>query len=328
MSNPAVFLDRDGTLIEHFEYLTDPNDVQVMPSVAPGLKLLRDRGFYLVMVTNQSAVARGILTEKKLAEIHNRLKSFLSEQGVYLDRIYHCPYHPEGAVEKYRRESDLRKPSPGMLYLAAKELDIDLASSWIVGDDDRDILAGQAAHCRTILLESYGSTGVHQGQSHPDFRAVNLQEAANLIVRHVAYPTRISPVPYKDNFESKEQPPSVVNETLNNETETIEADEEHFTQDQDESPKEMDSLDEGESRSTLRLILRELQKTNRQQSFTEFSVAKLMAGIFQMIAVFCMVMAFWFGHGVELNPQAVHNSLLWAVLFQLLTVTWFLIHRH
>jgi len=189
MSNRAVFLDRDGTLVEHYDYLTDPSQVQLLGTTTAALRLLRDHGFLLVMVTNQSAVARGLVTEAKLLEIHDRLKALLSEEGAYLDQIYYCPYHPEGSVAKYRRESDLRKPSPGMLQLAARELDIDLAQSWVVGDDDRDVQAGQAARCRTILLEQRKrSEFVHRGDSEPDFLAVNLQEAANLIVRHAREP--------------------------------------------------------------------------------------------------------------------------------------------
>lgn len=338
MSNPAVFLDRDGTLIEHFEYLTDPNDVQVIASVAPALKLLRDRGFYLVMVTNQSAIARGILTEKKLTEIHGRLKQSLSEQGVYLDKTYFCPFHPEGAVEKYRRDSELRKPRPGMLTLAAQELDIDLSASWMVGDDDRDILAGQAANCRTILLESYGSTGVRHGQSDPDYRAVNLQEAANLIVRHATHLTRVSPAVYAETAQGEEQPQSAEEEITENTTSESDFEQDSFqpeTEDNDvelpvsdEVSPRLDSSSDGDTHSTLRLILREMQAANREKSFTEFSIAKLLAGVFQMIAVFCMVLAFYFGNAVEPDPQAVQNSLMWAVIFQLLTLTWFLMHRH
>lgn len=327
MSNPAVFLDRDGTLIEHFEYLTDPNDVQLMASVVSGLKLLRDRGFYLVMVTNQSAVARGLLTEKKLGEIHDRLEALLSDEGVYLDRIYYCPYHPEGAVEKYRRESDLRKPGAGMFYLAAEELDIDLTSSWIIGDDDRDILAGQAATCRTIMLESYESTGVRKSESTPDFKAVNLQEAANLIARYATQPTRVSPVPFADAPAPEAQP--VVEETAPIEPETNDEPEANDEpEESDAKPLVKPPSSSGSAESSLHLILRELQKSNRAQNFTDFSVAKLLAGIFQMIAVFCMVMAFWIGNSIDPNPQAVQNNLMWAVLFQLLTLTWFLIHRH
>jgi len=184
MSNQAVFLDRDGTLIEHYDYLTDASQVQLLPRTASALRLLKDHGYLLVLVTNQSVVARGMLTEETLFEIHNRLKELLGEQGVYLDQIYYCPFHPEGVVEKYRRESEMRKPSPGMLKLAAKEMDIDLGQSWTVGDDDRDIQAGERAGCKTIQIDSHTTSSfVHRGEAKPDYRAVNLQEAANLILR-------------------------------------------------------------------------------------------------------------------------------------------------
>ena len=98
MSNRAVFFDRDGTLIEHFDYLTDPEQVKLLPTVATALRRLKDHGFYLVMATNQSGVARGLLTEKTLLKIHDRLKQLLAEEGAFLDQIYYCPFHPEGAV--------------------------------------------------------------------------------------------------------------------------------------------------------------------------------------------------------------------------------------
>ena len=184
MSNQAVFLDRDGTLIEHYDYLTDASQVHLLPRTASALRLLKEHGYLLVLVTNQSAVARGMLTEETLFEIHDKLKEQLAEQGVYLDQIYYCPFHPEGVVEKYRRESEMRKPAPGMLKLAAKEMDIDLARSWAVGDDDRDIQAGEGAGCKTIQIDSHTTSSfVHRGQAKPDYRAVNLQEAANLILR-------------------------------------------------------------------------------------------------------------------------------------------------
>ena len=189
MKNRAVFLDRDGTMIEHYDYLTDPSQVQLLPTTATALRRLREHDFFLVIVTNQSAVARGMLTEDKLNEIHNRLKALLAECGAYVDQVYYCPCHPEGAIEKYRRDSHLRKPAPGMLELAADELDIDLAQSWIVGDDDRDIETGKNAHCRTILIESRSlSPFVKRGNSAPDFRVLNLQEAANLIIRNATLP--------------------------------------------------------------------------------------------------------------------------------------------
>lgn len=206
--NKAVFLDRDGTLIEHYDYITKPEQVQLLPRVSAGLKRLRERGFLLVIITNQSAVARGMISEKRLDEIHDRLIAELAKEGAYLDKIYYCPYHPEARIDKYRRDSDLRKPAPGMFHLAARELEIELAESWMIGDDDRDILAGQSAGCRTIMLEARGSTLVRKGQSQPDFIAVNLQEAVNLVIRHSqenreTQEQETPPVPQQD-----EQPPA------------------------------------------------------------------------------------------------------------------------
>ena len=111
MSNRVVFVDRDGTLIEHYDYLTDPGQVKLLATTSSALRLLKEHGFRVVMITNQSAVARGMLTEKKLAEIHDRLKTLLGRQGAFLDQIYYCPYHPEGAVEKYRRDSETHRGS-------------------------------------------------------------------------------------------------------------------------------------------------------------------------------------------------------------------------
>ena len=101
MGNRAVFFDRDGTLIQHYDYLTHPSQVELMPKASSALKFLRERGFILVVVTNQSAVARGMITENQLKAIHDRLEALLTKHGAYLDRIYYCPYHPEGTVEKY-----------------------------------------------------------------------------------------------------------------------------------------------------------------------------------------------------------------------------------
>ncbi|MBN1845739.1 MAG: HAD family hydrolase, partial [Sedimentisphaerales bacterium] len=211
MGKRAVFLDRDGTVLEHYDYLTDPGQVQLLPTAATALRRLKEHGFVLVMVTNQSAVARGMLTEETLYEIHDRAKELLAEKGAYLDQIYYCPYHPEGAIPRYRRDSELRKPAPGMLLLAAKELQLDLELSWMVGDDDRDIEAGRRAGCRTILLDSYStSILVRRGRVNPDYRAVNLQEAANLILHHSERPVPQPPVVMAEEppVETIEEPPA------------------------------------------------------------------------------------------------------------------------
>jgi D,D-heptose 1,7-bisphosphate phosphatase len=151
MLRPAVFLDRDGTLIEHVHYLSDPALVRLLPGTATTLELLRRAGFACVLVTNQSAIGRGIITEARLHEIHAEMNRQLAEQGTTLDGIYYCPDVPsedEPSVEK----SLNRKPAPGMLLQAAADLGLDLRSSWMVGDLTSDVLAGINAGCRSILV--------------------------------------------------------------------------------------------------------------------------------------------------------------------------------
>ena len=139
MSKKAIFLDRDGTIIEDPGYLNHPDQVVLLDGVAEALVELRGMGYKLIVVSNQSSVARGIVSEQTLKEIRHRLKQLLAEKQAYLDRIYYCPYHPEGAIEKYRKESELRKPKPGMLAAASEEIDIDLTQSWMIGNSGRDI---------------------------------------------------------------------------------------------------------------------------------------------------------------------------------------------
>jgi D,D-heptose 1,7-bisphosphate phosphatase len=150
---PAVFLDRDGTLIEHFPYLADPALVRLLPGAVEALKRLHRAGFALVLVTNQSAIGRGTLTEDRLEEIHNELNRRLAASGVALDGIYHCPVAPNGNDRTMVEHPD-RKPGPGMLLRSAADLKLDLAGSWMVGDLISDVLAGLNAGCRSILVKS------------------------------------------------------------------------------------------------------------------------------------------------------------------------------
>ncbi|MCA9285802.1 MAG: HAD family hydrolase [Phycisphaerales bacterium] len=152
---PAVFLDRDNTLIANDGDLGDPAQVRLMDGVAEGLQRLRDAGYRLVVVTNQGGVARGRYTERDVDAVNQRIAQLVDETtglaGV-IDRFYYCPFHPEATLDEYRREHPWRKPSPGMLLQAAHDMSLDLASSWLVGDQARDIEAGQAAGCRTVLV--------------------------------------------------------------------------------------------------------------------------------------------------------------------------------
>ena len=182
MPDKAVFLDRDDTLINDPGYISDPTQVELLPGASKALIDIKKMGYKTVIVSNQSAVARGIVTENTLTHIHARLRELLGRQNAYLDAIYYCPFHPEGSVAKYRKESECRKPNPGMLLKAAQEMDIDLEQSWMVGDSYRDIAAGKKAGCQTILINSSAHPAKKlQDDPEPDHKAVNIVEAVNII---------------------------------------------------------------------------------------------------------------------------------------------------
>jgi histidinol-phosphate phosphatase family protein len=149
----AIFLDRDGTLIKHVHYLCDPASVQLLPGAAEALKRFRRAGFTRILVTNQSAIGRGMLTEERLGQIHTEMNRQLAVHGATIDAVYHCPDVPMGDDRTVVENPD-RKPGPGMLLRAAADLKLDLGTSWMVGDLISDVLAGQNAGCRSILLKS------------------------------------------------------------------------------------------------------------------------------------------------------------------------------
>jgi D,D-heptose 1,7-bisphosphate phosphatase len=180
----CVFLDRDNTIIDDPGYLTDPAAVKLLPGADQALRSLAEAGWKLVLVSNQSAIARGLLTEEGLDRVHGELRRQLRERGVNLDGIYFCPYHPDATVERYAHESPDRKPQPGMLLRAAKDLQIDLAASWMIGDAPRDVEAGQRAGCRTIrVLSKPSDDTAHPDEDvRPDYSVRNLVDAARIIL--------------------------------------------------------------------------------------------------------------------------------------------------
>ncbi|MHC4982256.1 MAG: D-glycero-alpha-D-manno-heptose-1,7-bisphosphate 7-phosphatase [Planctomycetota bacterium] len=210
MTDRAVFLDRDNTVMEDPGYISDPDAVKLLPGVELALKSLKQAGYKLVVVTNQSGVARGLLTEDAVEKIHAELRRQLGGHTVHVDQIYYCPYHPEGTVEQYARESELRKPQPGMLFKAAEELGVDLAKSWMVGDSGRDMEAGQRAGCRTVRIRLRGEGDSDEARPgnedvQADFNARNLVDAAKLIVREdVRQPSQAAQV---SGAETKPEPP-------------------------------------------------------------------------------------------------------------------------
>lgn len=182
---PAVFLDRDGTVNVEVDYLADPAQLELIPGVAKAIARLNAAGLAVVLVTNQSGIARGMLSEERLAEIHERLAEMLAPEGARLDHIEYCPHHPTIGGERYGRECDCRKPAPGMLRSACEALELDLERSWVVGDSLRDLSAGETLGVRGILVR----TGKGQAQldglragARPPQVAADLAEAVEIIL--------------------------------------------------------------------------------------------------------------------------------------------------
>ncbi len=182
-TRPAVFLDRDGTLIEHVHYLDDPDHVRLAPDATAMIRRLRRAGFASVIVTNQSAIGRGFLTEARLHEIHVEMNRQLAEGGATLDGLYFCPDAPV-SDDRTVIESPRRKPGPGMLLQAAEELNLDLSSSWMVGDMISDVLAGLNAGCRSLLLTTAEPAGtvLEAGPAGTYLTAPDLATAAEIIL--------------------------------------------------------------------------------------------------------------------------------------------------
>jgi D-glycero-D-manno-heptose 1,7-bisphosphate phosphatase len=179
---PAVFLDRDGTLVEEVPYLHDPAGVVLLPGVG-SLRRLAAAGHALVVVTNQAGVARGLYDEAAVAAVHRRLAELLAGVGVRLDAVLHCPHHPDGTVPGYAHPCRCRKPGPGMLETAAERLGLDLAASWLIGNHPADVGAARAAGVRPLFV----TTGRAAGRPPPPgTAAVGDLEAATRIVLEAA----------------------------------------------------------------------------------------------------------------------------------------------
>ncbi|HEY1187157.1 MAG TPA: HAD family hydrolase [Gemmata sp.] len=169
MLREAVFLDRDGTLIEEVNYLSHPDQVRLIPGAAEAVRRLNDLGVLVVVVTNQSGVARGYFPESRVVEVHERLIALLAERGAVVDAFYFCPHHPKEGIGVYRVTCGCRKPKPGMLLAAARDLGIDLAGSWMIGDKPCDAEAGLAAGCRALLVRTGHGAGL--SEAVPDLAA-------------------------------------------------------------------------------------------------------------------------------------------------------------
>lgn len=152
----AIFLDRDGTINKYVGFLTDINDFELIDGVSDAIKKINASEYLAIVVTNQPVIARGEVSIEELNEIHNKMETLLGNNGVYIDGLYYCPHHPhkgyEGERVEYKIECDCRKPKSGMLIKAAEYFNIDLESSWMIGDNENDVECGKNAGCQSILL--------------------------------------------------------------------------------------------------------------------------------------------------------------------------------
>ncbi|SDF72731.1 D-glycero-alpha-D-manno-heptose-1,7-bisphosphate 7-phosphatase [Chitinophaga filiformis] len=181
----AVFIDKDGTLISNVPYNADPDKIVLEYGAIEALRLLQEKGYALIVVSNQAGIAHGYFREEEMLPVIDRVRQLLREGGIVLDGFYYCPHHPAGKVTQYAISCMCRKPLPGMLLQAAEEMDIFLPESWMIGDILHDVEAGNRAGCRSILLNKGNETVWEMNDyNKPEHIADNMLEAARLIVKH------------------------------------------------------------------------------------------------------------------------------------------------
>ncbi|WP_428940819.1 D-glycero-alpha-D-manno-heptose-1,7-bisphosphate 7-phosphatase [Fontivita pretiosa] len=312
MRRPAIFFDRDNTIIVSDGYLGDPEKVVLMQGAADAVARARSLGFATVVVSNQSGVARGLFSEDDVCAVNRRIDELLLRENpaAVIDRHEYCPFHPDGTVERYRRESELRKPNPGMILRAAEQLALDLSRSWVIGDAPRDIRAGKAAGCRTILLRPEGipqsPAASERLTVQPDQVVSSLKEAMD----HVEQSLGDSPPPTP----TSNQPADATNEQDG--ASQASAPPPAATQATAPAPQVQHLLEQ---------ILHELRTRNERDAraeYADFSVSKLMAGIAQVLALALVLLSY-----LNRNDASFTPLMLFAIYVQTLTIALLIMGR-
>ena len=329
MKRPAIFFDRDNTLIVCDGYLGDPAQVKLVPGAANAVARARQLGYAVVVFSNQSGVARGLFAEDDVHAVNARLDEVLKQSNAdaVIDRHEFCPFHPEATLEEYRRDSDLRKPRPGMIHAAAERLGLDLARSWVIGDAPRDVEAGTAAGCRTILVRDprlAPSPAAHaESNGHPDYVAGNLIEAVDHVARASApvhQRVTVKPIP-RDANETREATAPPTPDPVRVERAAPQT----ASKDDDESPRDADVDDLAMGLVRLeRLaeqILHELRR-HRDEPNSDFSVPRLLAGVVQVITLAILFMTY-----LNRGTSNFQPMLLLALFFQTFTIALLIMGR-
>ena len=175
--NKAVFVDRDNTIAKDVPYCSKPEDFELYPGTGESIRKLSEAGFKIILITNQSGIARGYFTKDMLNRIHRKMQADLAKCQAHIDYIYYCPHHPS---DKCR----CRKPEPGLIFKAAKDHNIDIQSSYFIGDSIHDIKAGNTAHCITILVNRYAYSNevLAENKVNPDYTVENFSEASKIVI--------------------------------------------------------------------------------------------------------------------------------------------------
>ena len=304
MKRPAVFFDRDNTLIASDGYLGDPAQVRLIEGAAAAIARARELGYATVVVSNQSGVARGMFTEEAVHAVNSKLDELLRSENPHavIDRHEYCPFHPEATVEEYKKESEFRKPGPGMIHAAAEALALDLSRSWLVGDAPRDIEAGKAAGCRTILFHDpalpASPAASAESSTAPDFTAATLKEAIDYIESHDV-PAGEADLPAGETTSAAADAP-IAHIAPANPTDAA-----HL------APRPPNLA---RTEALLEQILHEMRR-QKENPVGDFSVSKLMAGIVQVLSIAILFMTYL----NRAEPNAGMYLLL-AIFMQVLTV--------
>jgi D-glycero-D-manno-heptose 1,7-bisphosphate phosphatase len=310
MKRPAIFFDRDNTLIVSDGYLGDPDKVILMEGAADAVVRAREMGFATVVVSNQSGVARGMFSENDVILVNRRMDEMLlaANPAAVIDRHEFCPFHPEAPLEQYRKETHLRKPGPGMILEAAEKLALDLSRSWLIGDAPRDIEAGQAAGCRTILLHlpdlPASPAASEKLSTPPDCIVANLKEAMDFIEKSLQAadepPAPALPASSSTNAPAPLLAPAVAEPVVKLER--------------------LENLAEQ--------ILTELRQRNQHADYADFSISKLMAGIVQVIAVALMFLAYLaYTRTGDKGWDNFYSLMAYALFFQMFTISLLIMGR-